>query len=66
MQFKNKSENYGKYETSNKLSYNDFEKYLKSNFPDQNISFYNDIYPQIKQLVRDSFLSVYGKMDINK
>lgn len=61
-----KSENYGKYETSNKLSYLDFEKYLKSAFPNKNISFYKDIYPQIKQLVRDSFLSVYGKMDAEK
>jgi len=66
MQFKNNSEDYGKYETSNKLSYNDFEKYIKNNFPGEDISFYNDIYPQIKQLVRDSFLSVYGKMDSKK
>ncbi|CAI2359568.1 unnamed protein product [Moneuplotes crassus] len=59
-----KSDSYGKYETSNKLSYNDLEKYLRINFKD--ISFYRDIYPQIKQLVRDSFLSVYNKMGQNR
>lgn len=61
-----RSENYGKYESSNKLSYQDFEKYLKTNFTKQNISFYSDIYPQIKQQIKDSFRSVYGKMDSDK
>ena len=48
-----------------KLSYQDFEKYLKINSK-QNISFYGDIYPQIKQQVKDSFRSVYGKIDENR
>ena len=30
-----KSESYGKYETSNKLSYLDFEKYILSSFPNK-------------------------------
>ena len=62
---KNKCKEYGKYETSNKLSYLEFEKYLRVTYPDQNISFYNDIYPQMKQIVRDSFLSVNGKLDVD-
>lgn len=65
-QCKNKCSDYGKYETSNKLSYANFEKYLQANHADDNISFYKDIYPQIKSLVRDSFRSVYSKMDAKK
>lgn len=45
---------YGKFETCNKLSFIDFEKYLESrSYP---VSFYSDIYPKIKKLVRDTFL----------
>jgi hypothetical protein len=57
------SENFGKYESSNKLSYYDFQKYLNSHYPELNICFYRDILPQIKWLTTDAFRSVYGKID---
>ena len=45
-------EEYGKYESSNKISFLDFEKYLEQNYPEINTSgeawFYTNIYPQIK------------------
>lgn len=67
MQFKNKHEEYGKYETSNKLSFLDFEKYLELNFPEANQEgpgcFYTNIYPQIKKLVRDTFIATSDKIN---
>ena len=65
-----KSEDYGKFESSNKLSFLDFEKYLATHFPEDNESgvawFYTKIYPRIKKLVRDSFLSTKDKINPNK
>ncbi|CAI2375948.1 unnamed protein product [Moneuplotes crassus] len=65
-----KSEDYGKYESSNKLSFQDFEKYLEQNYPEQNEEgpgcFYTHIYPQIKKLVRDTFLASEGKINPKK
>ncbi|CAI2377303.1 unnamed protein product [Moneuplotes crassus] len=65
-----KSEDYGKYESSNKLSFQDFEKYLEQNYPNQNLDghacFYTHIYPQIKKLVRDTFLASEGKINPKK
>lgn len=38
-------EDYGKYESGNKLSYNDFQKYLNVNYPDLCIDFERDLLP---------------------
>lgn len=57
------ADNFGKYESGNKLSYQDFQKYLNSHYKDLNIWFYRDILPQIKRLMTDSFRSVFGKID---
>lgn len=43
-----KYEDYGKYESGNKISLPDFQKYLESTFPELDIDFYRDILPQIK------------------
>jgi len=57
-----KAEDYGKFEAGNKLSYNDFQKYLDANY-NGTVNFYNDMYPQIKKLATDCIKGVYGKMD---
>jgi hypothetical protein len=57
------ADNFGKYESGNKLSYHDFQKYLNAHYPDLNICFHRDILPQIKCLMTDAFRSVYGKID---
>jgi len=56
------ADNFGKYESGNKLSYHDFQKYLNSHYPELNIWFYRDILPQMKRLMTDAFRSVYGKI----
>ena len=43
-----KSDDYGKYETGNKLSFTDFQKYLDVNYGSLHIDFYRDILTQIK------------------
>ena len=39
------SDDFGKFENGNKLSYGDFQRYLKANHPKKNICFYRDIIP---------------------
>lgn len=57
------SNDYGKYENGNKLSLNDFQKYLKQSHPNMNIDVFKHIVPQIRKLVTDSYRAVYGKID---
>ena len=60
------SKEYGRYENGNKLSYRDFQKYLERRFPDKKLNFFNDILPGIKNIVRDTMLASYDKLDSNK
>ena len=39
------SEQYGKYESGNKLSFNDFNKYVKTTNPEYD--FYQQVYPRM-------------------
>ena len=63
MQSKNNAEEYGKYEIANKLSYDDFQKYLDTHHKEKSIDFYRDLLPQIRGIITDSFRAVYGKVD---
>ncbi|OMJ75087.1 hypothetical protein SteCoe_25864 [Stentor coeruleus] len=45
-------EDYGKFESGNKLSYYDFQKFLHSN--GSNVDFFIDIFPQIVDIVKES------------
>ena len=58
------SEMYGKYENSNKLSYDDLQDY----FDDRNmgIKFNDYILPQIRQTVAETFCAVYKKIDVKR
>ena len=57
------SEDYGKFENANKLSINDFQRYLDLNFPSKSVCFMRDLFPTMERLVTDSFKSVYNKID---
>ena len=50
------SEDYGKFEAGNKLSYGDFQKFLAVIHPE--INFCSDILPEIENIVRESIESV--------
>ena len=60
------SEDYGKYEAGNKLSYDDFQKYLDSNYEEVKVNFKRDLLPQIEKIVTDTIRATYMKMDPNK
>lgn len=59
-----KLDDYGKFESGNKLSYQEFQKYLDS----QGIKcdFAKDVTTKIRQLVQDSMRAVSRKMDPNR
>ena len=66
MPFRNKCEDYGKYESSNKLSFIDFQKYLEKKYPSQFESgeaWFYTLYNKIKKLVADTFKAVDGKIN---
>lgn len=57
------SEDYGKFESGNKLSINDFQRYLDQTFPSKSICFMRDLFPTMERLVTDSFRAVHKKID---
>ena len=40
-----KSEDYGKFENGNKISFQDFQKYLDTSYQEKNYKFYSSVYP---------------------
>ena len=59
-----KSEEYGKYEKANKMSYVDFQRYLDNHSAKNNFS--TEILPEIKKIVKDTIQAVFLKIDTNK
>ena len=55
---------YGKFENANKLSYAMLQEYLET--VDKNINFFNDILPPIKQIVLDTIIATYEKLNPTK
>jgi tubulin monoglycylase TTLL3/8 len=60
------SEDYGKYEPGNKLSYQEFQKYLTMTFPDKLINLERDIIMQIKKIVTDTIRATFHVLDSKK
>ena len=60
------SEDYGKYEDNNKMSYKDFQRYLDSYHSDKKINFFGNILPKIVGIVKDVIKAVFLKIDKNK
>lgn len=58
------SQNYGKHEAGNKLSYAEFHDYLQKTYGD--VDFYKEILPQIKDTIKDTALATYMKLDPNR
>ena len=53
------SADYGKYEKGNKISYEEFQKYLVKNYS-KDFSFYDEILPKMKQLATDAMRATYA------
>lgn len=58
------SENYGKYEKGNKLSYSDFQRYLQTF--GHKLVFSRDIYPVMKKIAADAIKSTFLFLDREK
>jgi hypothetical protein len=58
-----KSEDYGKFENFNKMSYQDFNKYLNIHFSHLQVDIFHHIIPQIRKIVADTFKATYKKLD---
>ena len=59
-------ESYGKYEEGNKVSYNEFQRYMDSTVGEGKFSFSQSIYPKMKAIALDAIKATYLKMDPNK
>lgn len=60
------SEDYGKYEDNNKMSYKDLQRYFDFQFPEKNVNFFASILPKIRSIVKDTVLASFYKLDFNK
>jgi len=60
-----KFDDYGKWETGNKLSYCEFERYLETTYKGT-VNFYKNIYPQMKSIATDTIRAAYGIIDPQK
>ena len=64
------SEDYGKYEPGNKLSFADFQRYLDTNYNNiengPKLKFWHQAYLEMKKLATDAIRSVYTKINPHK
>ena len=60
------SEDYGKYEPGNKLSYCELQRYLAVTYPDKKIHMERDIIMQIKKIVTDTIRATFHVLDSKK
>jgi hypothetical protein len=57
------SEDYGKYEPGNKLTYGEFQRYLELRYADIAPSFQLITLPRIRELVKDTIMATFRKLD---
>jgi tubulin polyglutamylase TTLL1/tubulin monoglycylase TTLL3/8 len=60
------SEDYGKFEDNNKLSYKELQRYLDQHHSDKKLNFFSNTLPQIKNIVKDTIQAVFLKIDPNR
>ena len=60
------SQDYGRFEDNNKMTYKEFQRYLDFNYFDKKFNFIGDIIPKIRNIVKDTILAAYLKLDSNK
>lgn len=49
-----------------KISYNEFQRYIDTALAGAKVNFFTEIYPQMRNMARDSIRAVYGKIDPNR
>ena len=58
-----KGDQYGKFESGNKLSYHDFQRYLENLRGFKNRSFFKEVLPQIREISSSTIKASFSKMD---
>ena len=61
-----KSEDYGRYEFANKMSYSEFQRYLENHRPKVFMNFFEDVVPKMKKMVKESILATYKRLDLRR
>ena len=57
------SEEYGKFEFGNKVSFQEYQQYLNQTEPSLNIDFKHHIFSQIRRIMQDTFRACYNILD---
>ena len=60
------SKNYGEFEEGNQISFSDFQNYLSQLYQSESINFRNEIFPQMKNSIKDVLISVRNQINFNK
>ena len=60
------SQDYGRFEDNNKMTYKEFQGYLDLNYFDKKFNFIEDVVPKVRNLVKDTISAAYFKLDSNK
>ena len=60
------SEDYGKFEFGNKVSFTEYQEYLNLTVPKLNIDFKHHIFSQIRRIMQDSIRACYNILDPQK
>lgn len=60
-----KSDDYGKFEKANKMSYLDFQRYLDNHHPGKP-NFLTEVLPKIRKIIKDTIQAVFLRIDTNK
>ena len=60
------SDDYGKFEFGNKVSFTEYQEYLNLTVPKLNIDFKHHIFSQIRRIMQDSIRACYNTLDPHK
>lgn len=61
-----RSDDYGKFEFGNKVSFQEYQIYLNSTFPQLNIDFRKHIFTQIKRIMAETIRATHRTLDPNR
>ena len=57
---------YGKYEKGNKLSYQEFQRYLDNTYPEKGLNFQDKVVTRMKTIATDAIKASYSLLDVSR
>jgi hypothetical protein len=58
-------DSYGKYEEGNKVSYNEFQRYMDSTYGENKFNFSEMIYPRMREIALEAVKATFLQLDPN-